>query len=208
MKVIGYTRVSTEKQGVDGVSLDNQKAKIEAYCTVKDWNLASVITDEDSAKNLRRSGIKRLMQMITDHEVDVLIVNKLDRLTRSVRDLGTLLDLINKHGVSLVSLSETIDTTTAAGELMLNVLISVSQWERKVISERTTEAMQYLKKSGKAYCRATFSDKDVIQKIRDMRAGGLSLQDIATNLTDAGVKTARGGQWHASTVLSVLNTNK
>jgi site-specific DNA recombinase len=146
MKVVGYCRVSTEDQAREGVSLAAQHVKIEAYALVKDWILAEVIRDEGvSAKSLVRPGLQRLLALVEAGQVEAVIIYKLDRLTRSVADLDKLMKLFERKGVALVSLQESLDATTATGRLMMNLLASVSQWEREVIGERTRDAMQHLK---------------------------------------------------------------
>ena len=152
MKVIGYVRVSTEDQASDGVSLDAQLARVTAYSVAKGWDLVGVETDRGfSAKDTNRPGIQGVLSAVRNRQVEAVIVYKLDRLTRSVVDLNNIIILLDKKGVALVSLEESIDATTATGRLMLNVLVSVSQWEREVIGERTKEAMSYLKENQRVY---------------------------------------------------------
>jgi len=125
MKAIGYVRMSTDEQASDGVSLEAQRKRIEGYCVAKDWTLVDVKQDPGcSAKNMKRLGLQEILSQLRD--VDAVIVYKLDRLTRSVSDLNIMLERFKKCHVSLVSLSESLDATTATGELMLNLLISVS----------------------------------------------------------------------------------
>ena len=109
-----------------------------------------VCDDGYSAKSLDRPGIKRALAMLTEKRVNAIVVVKLDRLTRSVKDLGFLCDTYFREGMphSLLSVSDAIDTRSASGKLMLNVLMSVAQWEREAISERTQEAMNELKRRG------------------------------------------------------------
>jgi site-specific DNA recombinase len=205
MNVVGYIRVSTEDQAREGVSLAAQQAKLEAYGVVKDWTLVEVIRDEGaSAKHLRRSGVQRLLSLVEAGAVDVVMIYKLDRLTRSVADLDKLMKLFDKKGVALVSLQESLDATTATGRLMMNLLASVSQWEREVIGERTKDAMQHLKAQGQVYSRPVFDDAATLAQIHRMRAQGATYQDIADELTAAGVPTVRGGRWQAATILGIV----
>jgi len=207
-KIVGYTRVSTEEQAAEGVSLASQRTKIEAYGTVKDWQLTEVIEDAGvSARSLNRPGIARLIEMVERGEVQTVIVYKLDRLTRSVADLDRLVKLFDKKGVALVSLQESLDATTATGRLMMNLLASVSQWEREVVGERTHDAMQHLKAEGKVYSRPRFTDQSTIIWLRQERAAGRSYNELAQELNHRGIPTARGGTWASATVLSVLRTN-
>lgn len=101
MNVIGYVRVSTENQAREGVSLDAQRERIEAYCFAKGWQLVSVEADRGiSAKDLNRPGLQRCVNAIEAHDVEALVIYKLDRLTRSVVDLNALVALMDEHGVA------------------------------------------------------------------------------------------------------------
>src|ERR1035441_6225828 len=146
MCTIGYIRVSTDKQADTGLSLQAQREKLRAMAVVHGTDLADIIVDAgESAKNLDRPGMERILDLVRGGEVDTVIVAKLDRLTRSVRDLADLLELFQRKGVSLVSVAESLDTGSAAGRLVLNIMVSVSQWEREAIGERTRDAMQHKK---------------------------------------------------------------
>jgi site-specific DNA recombinase len=205
MKVVGYVRVSTEDQAREGVSLQAQQTKLDAYALVKDWTLVEVIRDEgQSAKSLVRPGLQRLLSLVEAGEVDAVIIYKLDRLTRSVADLDKLMKLFERKGVALVSLQESLDATTATGRLMMNLLASVSQWEREVIGERTKDAMQHLKAQGARYCHAVFEDSATLTRMQQYRANGLSYQAIAEELNAAGVPSTLGGQWFANAVRRIL----
>jgi site-specific DNA recombinase len=100
-----------------------------------------------SAKSLNRLGLGGVLAEVRRKRVDVLLVLKLDRLTRSVADLAPLVKSLERGGCQLVSLGESLDTTTAAGRLMLNLLVSVSQWEREAIAERTSTAVRHMRDS-------------------------------------------------------------
>src|ERR1035437_8337457 len=135
-KAIGYVRVSTDKQAEHGVSLEAQVEKIMAMATVHDVELLDVIVDAgESAKDLDRPGMVRILEMVQSRAVGMVIVAKLDRLTRSVKDLAVLLEQFQRRGVSLVSVAESLDTGSASGRLVLNIMVSVSQWEREAIGE-------------------------------------------------------------------------
>jgi DNA invertase Pin-like site-specific DNA recombinase len=126
MKTIAYVRVSTDKQAEHGVSLEAQDAKIRAMATVHGTELAEVIVDGgESAKSLNRPGIARLLAMVDVGGVKVVIIAKLDRLTRSVKDLCGLLELFEQRKVTLISVAESLDTGSAAGRLVLNIMTAV-----------------------------------------------------------------------------------
>lgn len=143
LKAVGYVRVSTEEQAKEGVSLDVQEARIRSYCEAKDWELVRLYRDEgESGKDLKRRGIQSLLEDLKGNAVDVVVVLKLDRLTRSIRDLGNLIeDLFD--GVSLASVEESLDSSTANGRMVVNLLGTVAQWEREIIGERTKAALDY-----------------------------------------------------------------
>lgn len=139
----GYARVSTREQARDGSSLDLQKSRITAYCEAKGWTLFQMYSDEgESAKSLDREGLGTMIADLKHNEVDVVVVLKLDRLTRSVRDLGTLMEDLFK-GVALASVEESLDGSTANGRMVMNMIGSLAQWEREIISERTSAGMQH-----------------------------------------------------------------
>ena len=148
---IGYIRVSTSMQADTGHSLAAQSRHIEQYCDLYDLDLVGIEADEGiSGKTLERPGLQAALEQLEEGAAGLLVVVKLDRLTRSVRDLGVLLETYFTDGAyDLASVSEKIDTTTASGRLTLNILTSVAQWEREIISERISTAMQHMKAEGK-----------------------------------------------------------
>jgi site-specific DNA recombinase len=132
MRTIGYVRVSTDKQAEQGVSLEAQAEKIRAMALVHDANLLDIIVDGgESAKSLQRPGMIRLLGMVDARQVQAVIVAKLDRLTRSVKDLCELLERFERRGVALISVAESLDTGSAAGRLVINIMTAVSQWNGK-----------------------------------------------------------------------------
>lgn len=218
MRVAAYTRVSTEDQAREGISLEAQASRLRAYCVAKDWELAVLEADEGvSGKTLDRPGMGRILALVEAGEVQAVLIYKLDRLTRSVADLARLVELFDRRGVALVSLQESLDATTATGRLMMNLLASVSQWEREVIGERTGEAMRHLRATGRVYSRPVFgyAEKDgrlvadpeerkTLAHCRRWRDRGLSYHRIAARLNAEGVPAKRGGRWQANTVRRIL----
>src|ERR1700724_1947111 len=142
MRAIGYARVSTDKQADHGVSLEAQETKIRAMATVQGATVIELIVDGgESAKDLKRPGMERLLTLVDERKVDTVIIAKLDRLTRSVKDLAELLERFQRRGVSLVSVAESLHTGSAGGRLVINIMTAVSQWEREAIGERTRDAL-------------------------------------------------------------------
>jgi DNA invertase Pin-like site-specific DNA recombinase len=125
-------------------------------------------------------------------------------LTRSVVDLGKLMDLFKRKRGDLVSLQESLDATMATGELMKNLLASVSQCERKVISERPRDAMQPLKARGKRYYHTVYDNPQVIARMQQLRTADYSYEAIAQQLNGAGIPTALGNPWETMVVWSIV----
>jgi len=146
LKAVGYVRVSTEDQAREGVSLDHQREAIASYCERGDWTLIDVLADNGvSGATLERPGMKAALQMIQEHEADVLIVYKLDRLVRSVVGIWKVVEELKELGAVLVSVSEAFDPTTANGKAFINMIGTFAQWERDMIVERTTAALAHKK---------------------------------------------------------------
>ena len=159
MKVIGYVRVSTEDQARDGVSVDAQRAKIEGYAKLYDLELVRIVVDAgESAKSLDRPGLQKVLTSLRKGESEGLLIAKLDRLSRSVVDWNVLIDRFfgERAGKQLFSVADSIDTRTAAGRLVLNVLMSVAQWERETIGERTKDALAHKRRNGERVGKVPF----------------------------------------------------
>ena len=203
-KAIAYIRVSTDKQQDKGHSLLAQQEKITAYASLYDLDIVDYVIETGSAKNLNREGLQGALAQIKSGKADALIVVKLDRLTRSVADLGYLVETyFNKAG--LLSVSEQIDTRSASGRLVLNVLASVSQWEREAIGERTAVVKQSMKANG-LYCGGIVpygqmlvsgelvtnpNEQAIINRAKALKAEGHSLRTIATMFSNEGLKTRK-----------------
>jgi len=220
-RAVAYIRVSTAQQADHGVSLDAQQAKVQAYASLYDLDLVAVVVDAGaSAKSLKRDGLQRALGMLDSGDADALLVVKLDRLTRSVRDLDTLITRYfgASDGPALLSVGEQIDTRSAAGRLVLNVLASVSQWEREAIGERTRTALAHKRAAGQRtgqvpYGKALGADgvalvdddaeQAVLARIDSLRAAGVSLRGVAQQLTADDVP-ARGARWHSTTIARLV----
>lgn len=214
MKVIGYVRVSTEDQAAHGVSLDAQRTKLEQYASLFDHELVDVIVDAGvSAKSLNREGLSSALARLDAGEAEGLLVAKLDRLTRSVKDLGSLLDDYFRARFSLLSVADQIDTSTAAGRLVLNVLASVSEWEREAIGERTSAALRHKQAQGEHIggvplgfdvidniLQENEEEMATLDRVDELLAEGYTLRRVAAILTEEGYQTKRGGKWHPQTI--------
>lgn len=219
-KAVAYVRVSTEKQADGGVSLEAQKAKIAAYASLYDVDVVEVVVDAGvSAKSLDRPGLSRALAMLKAGTAEALLVVKLDRLTRSVRDLGELVETYFASGkAALLSVAEQIDTRSAGGRLVLNVLASVGQWEREAAGERTAAAMQHMASEG-LYTggKAPYgyrveagalveveAEQAVLAAAREAKAAGLSLRAIAASLAARGFLSRTGKAFGAQSVAGMV----
>ena len=223
MKAIGYSRVSTEEQARHGVSMDNQDNKIRLQAELSEYHLVDIIRDPGrSAKDMNRPGIRRVIEAVKAGEVDAVIIHKLDRLTRSVADLDSFIRLLNKKGIALISVKDSIDTKTAGGRMVLNVLASISQWEREAIGERTAEALRHKRDRGEytggdvpfgydldgIHLVENPAEQKAIRLMKDLRGRGYSYRAIAHRLEKRGTRAKRGGlKWYAQTVKQILSCN-
>lgn len=220
MLAVAYVRVSTDKQAELGVSLEAQTEKIRAMAVVQGAELADVIVDAgESAKSLQRPGMGRLLALVDAGMVQTVIIAKLDRLTRSVADLAELLKRFERRNVSLVSVADALDTRTAAGRLVLNIMVSVSQWEREAIGERTRDAMRHKRGCGHRVgtipygyrlghdgttLEAEPAEQAIGRLIGVLASKGLSTRRIAGQLNAQGFLTRRGSSWRFQYVAAAL----
>ncbi len=220
-QAIGYIRVSTESQATEGVSLDVQRERIAAWATANGYELATIYTDAgiSGGRADNRPGLQAALTEACSKGA-ALVVYSLTRLSRSTRDALNISERLDKAGADLVSLSEKIDTTTAAGKMVFRMLAVLAEFERDQISERTRTAMQHKR----ARCEYTGGappygwrvasdgvrlevhrvEQAVMHAARELRAAGLSLRKIGTRLTAAGLLPRSRGKWHPKTVRDLL----
>jgi DNA invertase Pin-like site-specific DNA recombinase len=214
--------VSTEKQADHGVSLDVQREKVEAYARTYDLDLVAVVEDAGhSAKTLDRPGMARVLGILRSGEAEAMLVFKLDRLTRSVRDLDRLVhEFFVSDRCALLSVSDQIDTRSANGRMVLGILTQIAQWEREQIGERVSVAMRRLKSEGRflggpapyGFRNADGgglvdepSEQRVIALVRDLRSAGTSLRQIVRELSDRGLASRRGTPFQLTQVARMLH---
>lgn len=224
-RLIGYCRVSTTEQASSGHSLATQATKLAAYCELHDHELIATMTDEGaSASTLDRPELKEALRALADGDADGLVILKLDRLTRNVRDWADLLQ--HTFGPDcqhqLHSVLDSLDTSSASGRLVLNIMMTVSQWEREVISERTREVLAHRKAQGKRTGGIPYGyrlgddgesllpdqiERDAICTARHLHHHGDSLRRIAGKLEAGGHSQRNGKPFTASTVRSLLRAD-
>lgn len=212
-------------QAQEGVSLDAQRERIRCYCTASGFKLVHLAQDETSAKSLDRPGLAAALKLLDSGKADALLVVKLDRLTRSVIDLGTLLNgyfLNEKH--YLLSVTESLDTRNAMGHFVLYILALIAQWEREAIGERTREAMRHLKEQGVFLGRAPYGyrfgttrdangrarlephaeEQTIIARVIELHKKGVQQKEIVAVLREDGTPSPRDAGWNRTMILRML----
>lgn len=206
-KVVGYVRVSTGEQADSGAGLEAQRQAIESEAARRGWELVHVYEDAGaSGKTMNgRAGLAAALQAMEAGQAQGLIVNKLDRLSRSVIDFASLLEFSRKQDWALVAMDVGVDTSTAAGQLVANVMASVAEWERRVIGERTSAALRVKREQGVVVGRPREMCERTVERIQELREVGMNHSEIARQLNEENVPTATGsGQWHPPGVARAL----
>ncbi|MGO8761133.1 MAG: recombinase family protein [Desulfobaccales bacterium] len=218
-KAVGYVRVSTEEQAREGVSLENQGAKIKAYCELNDFVLIEIVADEGlSAKNLNRPGIKKILDMARNKEIEALVVYKLDRAFRSTIDALEVTKELDNYGIGFHSINERLDTKSPLGKFFFTLIAGIAEMERGMIGERTSDALQRKIEKGEHVGHIPFGykvegtqltpflpEQEVIRLAKELRDRGYTLQAIAEEFKSRGVKTKRGlVKWYPTSIRNIL----
>jgi DNA invertase Pin-like site-specific DNA recombinase len=206
MDVVAYCRCSTEEQGRSGLGLAAQRKKISETCVRRGWTVVAFAEDEASGGTIERQGLERAVAFVGGGGAQALVVARLDRLTRSLVHFADLMEQARREGWALVALDVDVDTTTAAGEALVNVLATFAQFERRLISERR-EALAARRARGLPIGGRPLPPDHLGRRIKRMRARhGWTLERIAAKLNAKGVPTTKGGRlWRPSSVAAVLD---
>jgi len=223
-----YCRVSTAEQAEEGVSLDAQAERLRAYCQLAGLHVVELVREEgvSAGKPLAdRPGGARVLQLVKAGAVEHIVSLKLDRLFRDAIDALERTRAWDKAGVSLHLVDmggSALNTGSAMGRFFLATMASFAELERNLIAERTSAALQHMKRGRRIYTSSVFGfDRNctrllpndgelaAVERMRRLRAEGRTLREIAASLNEAGVPTKRAGAaWYASTVRSVLKTHE
>ncbi len=222
MRAIGYSCLNTLSQKPKNLTLEDQDKTIRDFVTKQGWDLVQIYQETTTSTNSQSQPI--LDQIIVDSgktSFDVLVIARLDRLTRNIRQLNTLInEMCMKNGVQLLSIEEGFDTRTDCGKLGLRLIDIITKWDTKRISDRTREIIARKRAKGERVGHApfgfTYKDKklvaveqelDTVKVIREQREKGLSYHKIAKYLNDRKVASKRGGIWYAETVKTVYQNS-
>lgn len=203
---VGYVRVSTDEQVESGAGLAAQRAAIEGECERRGWVLVEVFEDAGaSGKSMDgRPALAAALAAVESGRAAILVGAKLDRLSRSALDAASLLDRAQRSGWSLVALDLGVDTSTPAGEAMANVMAAFGQLERRMIGQRTKDALAVKRAAGVRLGRPPVLPAEVVARIVAEHRDGGSWSGIARKLNVDGVPTAHGGRcWWPSTARKV-----
>ncbi len=221
--VIGYCRVSNEDQSGNGVSLDAQRHRIEAYCTAHGLTLTRVEQDAgiSAKRTTNRPGLQRALSALRDGDADGLVAVKLDRLSRTTSDILDLVSRAEKERWALHSIEERLDTESPHGRFVVTVLAALAQMEREPIGERTRGAMAELRRQGrKTSSRPPFgfrfqrdrvvklpSEHKILRRMLAHHAEGAGEYAVASALNRAGIPNPRTGRpWYYGTVRVILES--
>lgn len=215
-----YSRVSTDEQAREGISLSEQQERMKAYCRAMDWgdNFLLFIDDGYSAKNLDRPKLTKLLKAVESGKISRVLVTKLDRLSRKLKDLLDLIELFQQNKVSFISIGESFDTNTSPGRLTLQVLGAVAEFERERIRERVVENMQHAAKSGKWQTQSPYGynllDKElvineeeakIVKEVFDLYLQkGLGFYSIAKKLNERGIPSKQKKEWSIRSIKLML----
>jgi site-specific DNA recombinase len=219
-----YVRVSTEEQAREGYSIRAQEEKLRAYSMLKDWNIYSVYADEGiSGKDIEaRPAIKQLIADVTSGKIKNVLVYKIDRLTRSTKNLIELVELFNTHHCAFNSLQESIDTGSATGRMFLKIVGIFAEFERENLAERVRLGIERKAKEGFSLCGCTPSfgynreNGNRIQEVNEAEAAivrrifdlylheNKNFSQISIVLNAENIPTKRGKKWGINAVREVL----
>jgi site-specific DNA recombinase len=219
-----YIRVSTEEQAKEGFSIRAQDEKLRAYARIKDWNIYNIYIDEGiSGKNIEdRPAVKQLIADIVSGKVKNILVYKIDRLTRSTKNLIELIEIFNQHHCAFNSLLESIDTASATGRMFLKIIGIFAEFERENLIERVklglerkakegysiaafTQSYGYNRQKGDKIQEIVEEEAKTVKKIYDMYLeDDYTMSKIAKILNAENIPTKRNQKWCASTIKAIL----
>lgn len=221
MRAALYTRVSTREQAQEGYSIAAQLNSLKSFCESQSWDIVGIYTDDGiSAKDTKRTQLQRMISDLKGGKIDVVLVYRLDRLTRSVLDLYALLELFEEHNCGFKSATEVYDTTTAMGRLFITIVAALAQWERENLGERIAVGMLEKARQGEfpggvppfgfdlkdSKLTVNKEEAKTVKLIFDKYLSGYSMTRLTKYLNENNVTTRRGGVWHRSTIQNILRS--
>ncbi|MGE7650545.1 recombinase family protein [Peribacillus frigoritolerans] len=220
MNVAIYVRVSTDDQAKEGFSIPAQRERLKAFVSSQGWGSYEEYIEEGwSAKDINRPQIQRMLQDIERGKIDIVLVYRLDRLTRSVLDLYSLLQIFDNHNVAFRSATEVYDTSTAMGRLFITLVAALAQWERENLAERVRFGIEQMIDDGKKpgghsafgyhfdkdfNCKIIEEEAKIVNMIYQWYADGIGYHTIAKKLNKLEVKPRIAKQWNPNSIRDIL----
>jgi len=205
MRVLAYVRVSTSEQADSRAGIEAQRAAILAEAKRRGWEQVEVIEDAGfSARSVNRPGLTLALDRLKRGEASVLVVAKMDRLSRSLLDFAGIMQRAQREGWALVALDSPADLTTPSGEAMAGVMAVFAQLERRLIGERTRAALAQRREAGMRLGRPRLIPPEVEARARELRAQGLSVRKVGAQLVAEGFQPPSGGAWNPATLQRVF----
>ncbi len=204
MKALCYIRVSTQEQVHEGVSLDNQRQRIQNYCTYRGFELVDVIEDAgvSGGKNKSRGGFNELLDRMESEQIPILVLYSLERLSRDMLTLLALERLLDEYGVELHTIEGQIDTSTPDGFMNFAMKAFLGEMERRQVKYRTKKAMEHKKRNGDVVGSIPYGyrrngkglkeepeEQKVIAFVNGLYSKSHRLIDICKALSKKGIKT-------------------
>lgn len=228
-RVAIYCRVSTIEQAEEGYSIDEQNIKIREYCEREGHEIYNLYEDRGiSGKNItNRPGIKQLLEDATNNKFDLVIVWKLNRISRKLLDILNIVDLLNKHNIAFRSLTESFETETPSGKLQLNIMGAIGEFERETIAENVklglvarardgrwcggvvlgydlVELPNQGKKRKNTILKINEVEANTVRRIFDLYSQGHGYKAVVNRINNEGRKTKRNSSFAVSTVKDIL----
>ena len=221
MKAVGYLRVSTEEQVLEGYSLDAQKNKIIEYCKTNGYDLIDYYVDEGiSGKSLKRPKVQELISDVKKRKFNAIVVYRLDRFTRSLKDLANLIELFDKFNVLIKSTSEDLDISSLSGRAMVQMLGVFAEFERGAIAERVALGREQRARDGfydapggmlgynydkdNQIYNINLEESELVKEIFALHQSGKGVDAICKILNNRGVKTRRGSMFHRTFIIRMI----
>jgi site-specific DNA recombinase len=223
MKAAIYVRVSTNEQAQEGFSIPAQIERLRAFCQSQGWKIfEEYIEDGKSAKDLERPKLKKMLNDMKKRKFDIVLVYRLDRLTRSVLDLYSLLKTFDEYDVAFKSATEVYDTSTAMGRLFITLVAALAQWERENLAERVKFGMEQMIDEGKKpgghspygykfdndfNCTVVEDEAKNVQMIYQLYCDGFGYRAIADRLNELEIKPRLAKEWNHNSVRDILRND-
>ena len=217
-RVAIYTRVSTEDQAKEGFSLDAQLERLRAYCKSREWKITGEYIDDGySGRNTKRPAYTKMMEEMNNW--DMLLVIKMDRIHRNSKNFMLMMEKLNQKGKGFTSMTESLDTSTAMGRFVMDIIQRIAQLESEQIGERVYVGMEQKAKInggnlgfnipyGYDYRNGLLelnpNEKDNVEKIYKMYINGNSMSKIAGYLNKNKIPTKKNKTWRSQTISRIL----